>query len=256
MKDPLEEYKYKDRLELKDLSLQLPELRKIACPSCSNPISADHLNIQTNIAKCHKCDGIFSFNEDVEQLSNQHNISQEILQPEGVEISRFRDELDISVEQPWGVAEIIFISFFPLLILMVTGIIASTIDSTIVARVGIFTFWLISIIGYISYFFIRKKHKIYIHIDDRNLYIERRPKKLIKDKQYAIQEIDQVYIKNVPTANGTKGIGIFLIVNSINGQKHVELIKSVNGRSKAKYIEQEIEKHLGIVDRRVPDEDA
>jgi len=30
----------------------------------------------------------------------------------------------------------------------------------------------------------------------------------------------------------------------------------VNSRSKAKYIEQEIERHLGIPDRRVPDEDA
>ena len=47
-----------------------------------------------------------------------------------------------------------------------------------------------------------------------------------------------------------------MIVNDLKGQKHVELIKSVNSRTKAKYIEQEIEKQLGITDRRVPDEEV
>jgi len=46
-----------------------------------------------------------------------------------------------------------------------------------------------------------------------------------------------------------------MIVDDPNGQKHVELIKSVNSRTQAKYIEQEIEKYLGIKDRRVPDEE-
>ena len=58
------------------------------------------------------------------------------------------------------------------------------------------------------------------------------------------------------SVNGGKSIGVFLIVNGAHGQKHVELIQSVNTRSKAKYIEQEIERHLGIPDRRVPDEET
>jgi len=65
-----------------------------------------------------------------------------------------------------------------------------------------------------------------------------------------------VYIKSITSSSGTKGVAIFMIVNDVNGQKHVELIKSVNSRTKAKYIEQEIEKHLGIKDRRVLDEEV
>ncbi len=254
--EPLEEYKFKEKLELRGLNTQFPEVQKVDCPSCAKPIPADNLNIQTNIAKCSSCDGIFSFSKHVEQLSNQQSISQEILQPEGVELSRFRDELDISVEQPWSTFEVIFLSLFPLLILIVTSIIVETRPPTDFNKIGVISLWLTALVGYISYFFIRKRHKVYVHIDDRNLYIERRPKKFIKDKQYAIQDIDQVYIKNVLSGNGSKGIGIFLIVDGVGGQKHVELIKSVNSRSKAKYIEQEIERHLGIPDRRVPDEDA
>ena len=95
-----------------------------------------------------------------------------------------------------------------------------------------------------------------VHIDNQNLHIERRPKKLAKDKTYAIHEIDQVYLKKDKTWEGKKTTGVYMIVNSIEGQKHVELIKNVNSRSKAKYIEQEIEKQLGIKNRRVPEEDA
>jgi len=255
-RDPLEEYKFEDHLKLEDLKPPFMEVQKVDCPSCSQAVPADNLNIQTNVAKCDSCDVIFSFSKHVEQLSNQRRISQEILQPEGVELSRFRDELDISVEQPWSTIEIIFLSLFPLLILIVTSIIVETRPPTDFNKIGVISLWLTALVGYISYFFIRKGHKVYVHIDDRNLYIERRPKKFIRDKQYAIQDIDQVYIKNVVSGNGAKGIGVFLIVNGIGGQKHVELIKSVNSRSKAKYIEQEIERHLGIPDRRVPDEDA
>ncbi|MFK8104743.1 MAG: hypothetical protein AB8G15_19650 [Saprospiraceae bacterium] len=250
-RNPLEDYKYEHKLELKDLTVQ-----KISCPSCHESVAADNLNIQTNIAKCNSCDVIFSFSKQAEQLSNLHTISQEILQPEGVEISRFREELDISVEQPWGTLEVIFVSLFPLLVLIVMGVFIASSPPTAFHKAQLIIFLLTSFIGYLSYFFIRKRHKIYIHIDNEYLHIERRPKKLIKDKQFAIEDIDQVYIKNVASVNGTKGIGLFMIVNGIEGQKHVELIKYVNSRSKAKYIEQEIERHLGITDRRVPDEDS
>ena len=254
--DPLKEYKFKEKLELKNLA-PLPEVLKINCPSCAQPVPGEHLNIQTNIAKCNSCDGIFSISEQVEKLSLQNDISQDILQPEGVELTHFQDELDISVKQPWTNFEVIAVSFFPLLVMIVTSIFIERFSApaTLVAKSVLITFWISSIIGYIAYFFLRKRHKIYIHIDDQDLFIEWRPKKTIRDKKYAIEDIDQVYIKNITASSGTKGVAIFMIVNDVNGQKHVELIKSVNSRAKAKYIEQEIEKHLGIKDRRVPDEE-
>ena len=44
-----------------------------------------------------------------------------------------------------------------------------------------------------------------------------------------------------------------MIVNGAEGQRHVVLIPKVSSLSKAKYLEQEIEKHLGIKDRKVPE---
>ena len=257
--DPLKEYKYKEKLELREI--ELPSvLQKIDCPTCATTIPADNLNIQTNIAKCNSCNGIFSFGNEVEKLSNQNTITQEILRPEGVELTHFQDKLDISVAQPWTNLEVILVSLFPMLVMMLSTGILFIFTELLPAfeqfgKLAMITLWITSLIGYVAYFFIRKKHKIYVHIDDQNLYIEWRPKKFLRDKKYAIEDISQVYIKNATSAGGVKGAAIFMIVNDINGQKHVELVKTVDSRTKAKYIEQEIEKHLGIKDQRVPDEE-
>ncbi len=252
--DPLKEYKYKEKLELKNPN-SFPQVQKVDCPSCSETIPGAHLNIQTNIAKCNSCDIIFSISEQVENLSHQNDISQDILRPEGVELTHFQDDLDISVAQPWNLIEVILASIFPFLLLVGPPALIDKPPDSKFFLVGYLSFMLVSIIAYIAYFFIRKKHKVYIHIDDSDLHIEHRPKKFIKDKKYAIEDIDQVYIKSIMTSTGTKGVGIFMLVNDVKGQKKVELINSVNSRTKAKYIEQEIERHLGIKDRRVPDEE-
>ena len=115
-REPLEEYKFKEKLSLRDLTVEIDTVHNINCPSCSANVPANNLNIQTNIAKCHSCQGIFSFHQQVEQLSNQNRVSQEILQPEGVELSRFLNELDISIAQPWSGIEIFLISIIPFLV--------------------------------------------------------------------------------------------------------------------------------------------
>lgn len=253
--DPLKEYKYKEQLKLKNLA-SFPAVQKVDCPSCSNTIPGEHLNIQTNIAKCNSCDIIFSISEQVEKLSLQNDISQDVLRPEGVELTHFQNDLDISVQQPWSILEMILVSIFPFVPFAILPAFIELFPPTLFFKVSLLSLFFGSFIAYFAYFFIRKKHKIYIHIDDQDLHIERRPKKFIKDKKYAIKDIDQVYIKTVMASSGTKGVGIFMLVNDIKGQKKVELINSVSSRTKAKYIEQEIERHLGIKDRRVPDEEV
>ncbi|GLR15635.1 BRcat domain-containing protein [Portibacter lacus] len=251
-KDYSEEYKYKEKLELEDLSSDSEKGKKVYCPSCSEPVPAENLNIHSYAAKCSACNSIFSFREDVDEVLVHDKISQEIIKPEGVELNYFGEHLDITLnEQPWGNLESAIVAFFPLLLMITSLIFIKMVDSTGFSKTILLAILITATIAYISYFFIRKKHKIYIHIDKENLYIERRPRKFIKDEIYSIEEIDQVYIKSVPSASATSVAQIFMIVNGPKGQKHVKLVKQVNSLAKAKYLEQEIERHLGIKDRKV-----
>ena len=45
-----------------------------------------------------------------------------------------------------------------------------------------------------------------------------------------------------------------MLINGLDGQKNIKLIPNLDSKSKALYMEQEIEKHLGIIDRAVVEE--
>ena len=95
------------------------------------------------------------------------------------------------------------------------------------------------------------REKIFITIDDAYLSVQYRPKNLIKDKLAATNEVDQLYIKNIA---GSNYYSLHAILNTVDGQKHKKLITYLDSRAKARYLEREIEMHLGIEDRRVPEE--
>ena len=94
------------------------------------------------------------------------------------------------------------------------------------------------------------KNKTYIDINAQSLSIKSRPKNLKKDKTYTVDEIDQLYLKYA--ADGSGYFSIYMIVNGMEGQKHEKLL-TLNTLSKAKYLEQEIERYLNIEDRKVPE---
>ncbi len=247
--EPLEEYK----LDLKTIKPEFPKVfKKICCPSCNSDVPADNLNINDKIAKCNDCNVVFPFQEDIAHFdTTPKKIKQEILRPEGIELFYYKDELDISFNQPDSWLDVLLAIISPFLIFGSFGSTAAFITKGIpLYKPLMILIPTVLAIWYILQRYYYQKHKVHITIDDRNLYMQWRPKKLHKDKTYRIRDIDQVYVKK-----GEFGRNIFMIVDGKDGQKHVKLttVKSV---SKAKFLEQEIERHLGIQDREVPEEEG
>lgn len=242
---PIDKYK----VELKEISLESEEVfKRIKCPACHNNVPADNININDKIAKCNTCDVVFPFEKEIENFITPQSIKQEVIRPEGIDIFRFRNELDISIQQPFLVREIIAMAIVPLFAIAGTKLFANGKISFIWFAIC----WMITITPYLALFF-RSKQRIHINIDSKYLYLEWRPKKLVKDKQYNVEEIHQIYTKTT-TANGQQH-HVYMIVNGKDGgQKHIPLIQNVGSLSKARYLEQEIEKHIGITDRQVPEE--
>jgi len=250
MKDPAEEYKYKEKLELKQKLPSLDNLVKICCPSCDEAVHADNININKEIAKCGNCHGVFSFsnNHDLIQRSNR----PQILQPEGVEVFHFQDELDISFKQPLD-----YLSMTLVWILGPMGfifLINSFSEPPLIIPALLF---LLPALFFLLRIIFSAKNKIYVSIDDEYLSVIRRPFKFSfgKDAHYKVEDFDQLYVKMTKSKNSGKELyHIHAILNSPRGQRHVKLTPTIESKSKAKYIEQEIESHLGIIDRPVPEE--
>jgi len=247
--EPLEEYK----LDLKTIKPEFPKpFKKICCPSCNGDVPADNLNINDKIAKCNNCNVVFPFQEDIANFdTTPRKVKQEILRPEGIELFYYKDELDISFAQPTMWVDVILAIFSPFFVMASFGTSIAFFTKGIPILVPLL--FLIPTIFMIWYFIqqYQQKHKIHLTIDDRNLHIQWRPKNLHKDKSYRIQDINQIYVKKRKDMDLH---GIYMITNSGAGQKHV-MLTSVRTISKAKFLEQEIERHLGIQDREVPEED-
>ena len=242
--EPLDKYKYKHKLD--DLMSGPPaEYKKICCPSCNADIPAENININDKIAKCNECHVVFPIHSMISNFTDPKKIKQEVLRPEGIDIFYFQDDLDFTVQQPLVVTEVLAAIFLPLF---------DVLAMLLYFKVGISLFWPASLFLLFTYMIFslanRSKHKIHINIDDRYLTIKWRPKKLMKDRSFPINEIDQIYAKSSPGIIGA----VYMVINGADGQKHVPLISGLDSLSKARYLEQEIERHLGIDDRHIPEE--
>ena len=242
------------KLELKDLSQEDRKIpfRHINCPSCGSDVTADNLNLANKVAKCGNCNAIFSLAPDIDSLQAEEvsKVKQEINRPEGVDVFHFNNELDITLKPPLLDGEILAMAFIPMFafLFLFLGIVAS--DKIDVPN---WSLYLATVIGLLPFWYSsrRKDHKLHLSIDDAFFSIRWRPKKGIKDKHFAVQDIDQLYVKQMAHAYYLK-----MIVNGEEGQKHITVVPKITSVSKAHYLEQEIEKYLGIVDRAVPEENV
>ena len=235
-------------LQEQQLEQQHGEFTLLNCPSCSEPTPAKNINIHDQVAKCEHCNAVYSFQGQLDTIKEKDHPKQELIRPAGIDMFYFQDELDIAVKQPMTNFEIIswiavmlvfFVAFISTMLYFDRGegLIALTIS------------WIITILGSAGLSNGRSKHKVYLSTDNGQLHVHWRPKKFIKDKTYQINEIDQFYVSN---AGGT--MSLRMIVNSINGQEHVKLLTNLQSVSKAKFLEQELEKYLGIPNKKVPEE--
>ncbi|MEM1321021.1 MAG: hypothetical protein AAGG75_12280 [Bacteroidota bacterium] len=237
-----EQYKPAEKLELRELK---KEYKKINCPSCGGEVNADNLNLQNSIAKCGNCNAVFSIAEEIESLKMKAETKQEIFRPEGIDLFHYRNGLDITIQQHvqgldiWGIILFPIFAFFSTIIYFAKDI---PIYAPILFTLGTL-FFTYRVLNY-------SKNKTYIDITDQFLNIKSRPKHFRKDKAYAVSEISQLYLKMATDGSGY--FTIHMIVNGLEGQKHEKLL-TVNTLSKAKYLEQEIERYLNIEDRKVPE---
>lgn len=240
---PMEQYKSVEKLELKEIQ---KEFKKVHCPSCEEEVGSDNINLQNSVAKCSSCNVVFSIEEELESVKNNNQIKQETIRPEGIDLFYYKDDLEIAVQQhihgidAFGVIIFPLLSFFSLLIYFLKEIPAIV---PIVLTTGA--------VYFIYKAFNYSNNKTYLDINHNSLTKKSRPKNLKKDRTFDAGDIDQLYLKNAN--DGYPHYSIYMIINGLEGQKHEKLL-TVNTLSKAKYLEQEIERHLNIQNRKVSGE--
>ncbi len=236
-----EKKEYQHKLDLKALEKRKnSSFYKISCPSCGQSIPADDINIQDKIAKCGGCHAVFPFEHKLNALLTARKPKQTVLRPEGIDLYAYQNELEISLRQDVQVMDILPWSLWPIFPILFTILFFNQGFPLTIMLAS----WMVGIFPLMNLFTF-SKHKVYITMDEVYLNIQWRPKKLIKDKRFLVRDIDQIYIKKL---NGYHNV--VMIVNQPSGQKEITLL-SVRSLSKARFLEQEVEKYLKIEDREV-----
>jgi len=244
MKEPIKDYKPAEKLELPKIKKEFPKVfKKIICPSCEESVNADQLNLEKSIAKCGSCHVVFSIEEELSNLNTKNEIKQEVFRPEGIDLFYYKDDLEITVEgfvNQWDAGW--FMLFLGAFIMSLIAYFEESL-SILVPLIPILgtIFFLIRIINY-------KKNRTFIDVNEQSIRVKHRTNNLKKDQIFPAEDIDQIYLKHSSTQGGY--FELQLIVNGPQGQYHQKLL-TVNTLTKAKYLEQEIEKYLGIEDRKV-----
>ncbi len=236
----MKEDRLKTRLKQK-YKLDLSEVEddgvvKIACPSCAENIPAVDININDKIAKCSDCNSVFSIQGDVNSLLISQGHRHELIRPEGIDLFYFGDELDITIQQPVSILEVIMLSIFPMFaFLFALGAMKGKVDVIVPMVLGA-----IAVIPIISMLF-KKRHKIYVNIDREYLSVEWKPKFLNPDKLFKVADVKQIYVSKL-----NEYFHLNAVIDEGAGQKHVKIISNLKGQGKAKFLEQVIEKYLDI----------
>jgi len=249
MKEKESQSKLKLKLDNSSFPTTKPKdnIIRVTCPSCNEPSEMEHINIHDKIAKCGSCAAVFSFEEEVKTLMQSKEKIQEenIVRPAGIEKSYFHDELELSMTQPTGGVWIL-LTFFCAFFAGLFYLLHVSKGMPLLFPIGSLGIALFSLYKYLN----RENEKIFLIVDDNYLSKQYRPKYFMKDKMIPTQNIEQLYIKTL----GANYFQLYAITNSREGQKHEKLLSYINNRNKARYLEREIEQHLGIEDVRVPEE--
>jgi hypothetical protein len=252
IRDP--EITYKEARE--ELDFSKPEHELLSCPKCNHFINGDDINIEQTIARCGNCNHVFAFAHD----SKTGKLVEEQLMPHGVEALKLKNELDIRLN--WTkttskggrsfmtlftfVWNIILLPF--VLMAVFSGAWNILLFISLHLAVGLGLLWYT-----LSIYF----NKSILSLTKRNLRIRSVPIPLptFRNKDLNVDDIDQLYVSKytASTTNGVPNFAYALYAVMKDGSKE-SLLRGMN-RETQRYIEVEMERFLGIKNKKVSGED-
>ncbi|MDQ3015981.1 MAG: hypothetical protein M3R25_04565 [Bacteroidota bacterium] len=227
----------------------------LSCPKCRHFISGKDINIEKTLAKCGHCDHVFSFDHDP---ATKKLIPAAVL-PKGVEILKLRSELDIRLKwtETTSKGGKFFMAFFTIFWNLI--VLPFAIGAILSGTWGILLFLSAHLavgLGLLWNLATLYVNQTSISITKRQLRIRTTPLKsfLWKSKEIDIDTIEQFYVtryvQSTTNDNPNYAYALYAIIDT--GEK-ISLVRGMNRETQI-YVEQEIERFLGIKNKKVPKE--
>ncbi len=227
----------------------------LKCSDCGNTILGNDININNSLAKCANCGSVYKINDDHFFLKDRAD-RPEMIMPKGTDVLLLNDTLDIRINwlKSQSSGAVGFLTFFAVMwngilaiiasSMMASGASSSMLGLVIHAAIGLGLIYYLSRI-YLNYTDI-------VVTEDEIQIIERPlPNPFRSSKSILVNEIDQIYVTKYvsSTTNDVPNYAYALYAITKNGKK-ISLIREMN-RETQLYLEQEIERKIGIIDKPI-----
>ncbi len=246
------------KIENKEMVIE--EHHLLSCPNCNHFVSAIDINIDKAIAKCHNCNQLFKITGDLMGKIKQLDFPEPgALIPDGLEVLRLSEELEIDVNWRRAASRsgIRFLMFFTavwnlillpfILVAIFTGEFQILLFTSLHLAVGL------GLIYYLARIFLNTTKVI---VNRSGIVLSTGPLRApwSKPKRISRSDIRQLYVSKYKssTTNGRPNYAYALYVILHNTQK-IKLLSQMSLETQL-YLEQEIERFLGIRDVRVSGE--
>lgn len=219
----------------------------LRCPYCGSDIPAADVNLDNMVAKCASCSAVFRFDEQLGEAVAAPRNQLDVPMPKGFAVENQGYEL--SIVRRWLSAKYFFLIFFCLFwdgfLLVWYGIAIAgriwimALFATFHAAIGLFlTYYTLA--GFLN--------RTIVRVSPSLLAVNHGPLPWWGNKQLDTGGIAQVYCKeHIRRSRGTTSAS-FSVHAALHAGGEAKLVDDLDNADQALYLEQEVERFLGIKD--------
>jgi hypothetical protein len=220
---------------------------QLHCPYCGSQIPAEHVNLDNMVAKCASCSSVFRFDDQLGAAEAAPRTQLDVPLPKGIAVEHQGYEL--AIVRRWLSAKYFFLIFFCLfwdgfLLVWYTIAISQRIwimalFATLHTAIGLFlTYYTLA--GFFN--------RTQVRVSPSLLAVRHGPVPWWGNKQLDSTGIAQVYCKeHIRRSRGTTSAS-YSVHAALHAGGETKLVDDLDNADQALYLEQEVERFLGVKD--------
>ncbi len=226
------------------------------CPSCNQPLSAAHVDVENFSAKCSHCYQISFFDQEKRKSSQLTSKKQELDLPDGMSIRSMLSQLEL--RYAWRRHSSGFLIFFGIFwnLMLLPFVAIAVYQSEWKIFLGTSIHLLVGV-GLLYYILSSLFNVTYISVTPKEVQVEHTPlpNPFRPGRTLSANQMEQVYVKKYASGktNGQPN-WMFAVEVILKNQASVRLVGGLKTADYGLFIEQEIERFLDISDRKVQEE--
>ncbi len=228
---------------------------RVDCDKCGASIKAEDINIHLGIAKCSYCDSVVNILNNVKgegvPQGGDTTLKPEVSMPEKITLEKHGN--DLYIEYSWMNPMVYFLLFFCIgwdafLIFWYSMAFGDNVDIIMI----IFPIAHVAVGIGLTYFVVASfVNKTHFTIQDGWLFVQHKPLPWKGNLSLDVKEIKQIFCKENISQNKNGTSRSYDVHYVTQGNMKKKLISGLSSPDLALYIEQELERHLKIMNQDV-----